>query len=473
MELFWFEILKFTLLQSVLSAAFSVLIGGSLARFLWLNQGLRLERLLTAMGALTFVMPVMIPALGFMLLFDYAGGEILYGLAGIVLVHVFLNAAYCMAQIRGAYGRFVTPSMQRQCDLLVFSKKERLVHLEFPAVRSTLINSFLVVFCLSLSSFSVVLLLGGGPASTTLSVALYHGLSVSFDLKNAAFFLTLQLILSLTFASLLHRQQYKQKEMKIPKEAQVFQRNFRGGKELFLAFILGGYMLPLISVLRTLTLPQEGFEAALDSLVLTATLGCICSVLVVGVTLSIVVYFLKTSRPITSLFSTLIYLFLSVPKIVLVGGFFLLSHAFLKERIIIYFLIIFVTLLAYLPFCLKSFLPDFKVFQSRYGRQIHLLNFSSFEIFQIIIWPYLQEKIIKKMAMIYCFSMGNLSIPLLLGQMEVETFPVLIYQAFLRYDTEKAAFYMACLVLLMGVVYGLSHAFNYKKKRVYEDNISS
>jgi len=472
MELFWFEILKFTLLQSVLSAVFSVFLGAALARFLWCYQGLRLEGILMSAGALIFVAPVMVPTLGFMLLFDENGGEALYGLQGIVLVHVFLNAAYCMTQLRGAYGRFVTPPLQRQCDLLGFSKKDRLLHLEFPALRATLINSFSVVPSSSLRSFSVVLLLGGGPASTTLSVALYHALSVSFDFKNAVFFLALQLALSLAFTMLLYPQKQQQKEAKIQSEPAIFQGRFRGIKELFLGGVLGIYCLPLIAVLRTLLLPHEGVETALKSLVLTVMLGSTGSFFVVGITLSFLTYFLKSSRPITSLFSTLTYLFLSVPKIVLGGAIFLLCHSFLEGKIIMYSLIIGSTLLAYLPFCLKSFLPDFKVFQERYGNQIHLLNLSFFEVFTVIIWPYLHQKIRRKFAMIMCFSMGNLSFPLLLGQMEVETLPVLTYQAFLRYDTEKATFYMACLVLLTGIVYGISYGFNTRKKRVY-DHITS
>ena len=304
-------------------------------------------------------------------------------------------------------------------------------------------------------------------------MALYHALSVSFDLKEAGFFLFLQMMLSLIFASLLHRQKQPQKEVKIQKVSRVFQGKFRWVKEGVLGCVLGFYMLPLLSVLRTITLPQEGLEMLLNSFVLTAILGGVSSVFVVGVSLGLLAFFLKTSRPLTSLFSTLVYLFLSVPKIVLVGGIFLAFYGFLDEKITIYSLIIFVTLLAYLPFCLKSFLPDFKVFQNRYGRQIQLLNFSFFDIFQSIIWPYLHQKIRHKLAMITCFSMGNLSIPLLLGQMEVETLPVLTYQAFLRYDTEKAAFYMACLVGLMGGVYGLSHVLNYRKKRAYDIHIES
>lgn len=472
MESFWFEILKFTVVQAVLSASLSVFLGAALARFLWRNQGLRLEGVLTALGALTFVMPVMIPALGLMLFFEGAMGEKLYGLLGIVLVHVLLNTGYCMTQIRGAYGLFITPSLQRQCDLLALSYYARLSYLEFPALRSTLLNTFLVVFCLSLSSFSVVLLLGGGPSSTTLSVALYHGLSVSFDLKSAGLFLGLQLMLSLVFASLLYRQKQYQKEAKTQPKPRVFQGRFRGLKELFLACVLGIYLVPIFPVLKTLVLPQEGFESLLSSVVLTVVLGAVSSVFVMGITFGVLTYFLKNARPFTSLFSTLTYLFLSVPKIVLVGGVFLLCHSFLDGKAIVLTLIIFVMLLAYLPFCLKSFLNDFKVFQNRYGRQLQLLKLSFFEIFQTIIWPYLSQRIKRKFAMIMCFSMGTLSIPLLLGQMEIETLPVLTYQAFLRYDTERAAFYMACLVLLMGSVYVLSHLFNHRKKKVY-DHITS
>ncbi len=200
MQEFWIEILSFTVLQSVLSAFLSVVIGGGLAWFLYRYKGLRLERPLKAIGGLTFVMPVMIPSLAFLLLF-----EGVYGLWAIVNVHVFLNAIYCMNQLHGAYESSISVQKERQTQLLRFGLWGRLRYIEWPALSPTLSTSFLVVFCLCLSSFSVVLLLGGGPATTTLSVALYHSLGVSFNPEAAGFCLILQVFISLLFALLLHK----------------------------------------------------------------------------------------------------------------------------------------------------------------------------------------------------------------------------------------------------------------------------
>ena len=108
--------------------------------------------------------------------------------------------------------------------------------------------------------------------------------------------------------------------------------------------------------------------------------------------------------------------------------------------------------LCYTPFVLKSLWQSFKSLQETYNPKIQLLSLSLKDVVRLIIWPHLRGAIVKNTSLITCFAMGNLSVPLILGQLEIQTLPVLSYQALLRYDTELSGFYMLCLIVLMGVV---------------------
>ena len=60
--------------------------------------------------------------------------------------------------------------------------------------------SMLLVFMLCLTSFAVVLTLGGGPKSTTLEVAIYQSLRFDFEPTRAVVLALLQLCLCLLVA---------------------------------------------------------------------------------------------------------------------------------------------------------------------------------------------------------------------------------------------------------------------------------
>jgi thiamine transport system permease protein len=55
----------------------------------------------------------------------------------------------------------------------------------FPLVLPSIISAALLVFLYSFTSFAVVLVLGGGPAATTLAVEIYRYARVSLDFQNA------------------------------------------------------------------------------------------------------------------------------------------------------------------------------------------------------------------------------------------------------------------------------------------------
>jgi len=145
-------------------------------------------------------MPSILVVLGFVLFFGNSGwvnrflgvfsgsGEgplkILYRPEAIVLAHGFYNFPLVIrlvgdgiARARGSYG----PAAASLGASPSRTALKVILPLSLPAV----ISAALLVFLYSFTSFAVVLVLGGGPASTTLAVEIYRYARISLDYHNA------------------------------------------------------------------------------------------------------------------------------------------------------------------------------------------------------------------------------------------------------------------------------------------------
>jgi thiamine transport system permease protein len=155
---------------------------------------------LRSLSGVSFAMPPILVVLGFVLFFGNsgwanravaaAGGleegpfHILYHPRAIILAHGFYNfplvirlAGDGIAQARKAYAPAALS--------LGASPLAAAVTALFPPVLPSIISAALLVFLYSFTSFAVVLVLGGGPAATTLAVEIYRYARVSLDFQNA------------------------------------------------------------------------------------------------------------------------------------------------------------------------------------------------------------------------------------------------------------------------------------------------
>jgi thiamine transport system permease protein len=148
------------------------------------------------MGA-PFILPVIVAVLGLLAIFGRAGwlnagleaigaGTIsIYGLAGIVLAHAFLNLPLAVRLILQAW--LSVPSERiRLAASLGFSDADMRRHFERPILRAVLPGAFMIVFLICTTSFAVALILGGGPRATTVELAIYQAFRFEFDLGRAA-----------------------------------------------------------------------------------------------------------------------------------------------------------------------------------------------------------------------------------------------------------------------------------------------
>jgi thiamine transport system permease protein len=70
----------------------------------------------------------------------------------------------------------------------------RFRHVLWPFMRPALMSSASLIFMLCVTSFAVVLTLGGGPRATTLEVAIYQALTFDFDVVRAILLALIQVI---------------------------------------------------------------------------------------------------------------------------------------------------------------------------------------------------------------------------------------------------------------------------------------
>jgi thiamine transport system permease protein len=195
------NITLFTFKQAFLSALVSLALGLPGAWFLGNSQS-RYAPLLRTLTAIPFAMPSILVVLGFVLFFGNSGWinrlysilpfsgarplRILYKPQAVILAHGFFNfplvirlAGDGIARARRAYAP-AAASLGASPVKIIFTV---ILPLTIPAILSA---SFLV-FMYCFTSFAVVLVLGGGPNTTTLAVEIYRYARVFLDYSKAGF----------------------------------------------------------------------------------------------------------------------------------------------------------------------------------------------------------------------------------------------------------------------------------------------
>jgi thiamine transport system permease protein len=197
---------RFTVTQALLSALISVALAVPLARALARRRFPGRGAMVTLMGA-PFLLPAVVAVLGLLAVFGRDGPVnaalaalglpplSIFGLEGVLLAHVFLNLPLATRMILQGW-QSIPAERLRLAQSLGFTPRDSFRHLEVPMLRAVLPGVALVILLICLTSFAVVLTLGGGPRATTIELAIYQAVRFDFDLGRAAGLALLQLALS-------------------------------------------------------------------------------------------------------------------------------------------------------------------------------------------------------------------------------------------------------------------------------------
>ncbi|HIP60311.1 MAG TPA: ABC transporter permease subunit [Campylobacterales bacterium] len=464
------SLLKFTLFQAFLSTLISVMVGILLAWSLAHQSQFRGRSLLVAIFSSSLVLPTLVVVFGLITvygrngwinslssyLFDYSFGTYLYGLFGILLAHVYLNASFASRSLLHAFESIPTEKY-KLAKSLNFNTFQRFLYVEFPAIKGAILSISSTIFLLCFTSFAIVLILGGKPSYNTLEVAIYEAVKLEFDISMALKLALIQLSVSTVFVLLssnfrVNLNNLKTSSTLVPwREAKPIKYFQVAVIMLFALF----FIAPLIAIMIDGIGAdfQKIFSDALfiKSFVTSMILATVSSIL----TLVFALLLSDTRRNFTSnlrlgekkisKFLNVVVafsgnLYLAIPSLIMGLGFFLLSQRY-EASVFIWSTIALVTanVLMSLPFALSVLTPAMQKTAMRYDKLVFSLGMSGIQRWGYCEFPYLSSSLGYVFALSFCFSLGDLGIIALFGSDDFSTLPWYLYQLMGSYRTEDGA----------------------------------
>ena len=432
------RILGFTLLQAGLSTLLSLLLALPAARALAFRN-FPGRSLILALLAVPQALPSIVVVLALVELYGtsgWLGGWFnLYGLGGILLAHVFFNLPlalrFCLEALEG-----VTPENLRLADQLGFTASARWRHVEWPALRPLLPRLAALIFLLCAASFVVVLTFGG-PAATTLEVAIYQSLRMDFDVSRAVTLALVQVVLCLVLVLLAG-----QLASPVPAEARL--RTVAPPRARMGVVSVASVVLAVLLVLPPLAaLAESGVMAfhlratlvqAFGTSVLVATLSAALSL-----ALAWAIALLQVRRAAWRGFLNAVSLIgLILPPAVLATGWFLLLRGLITGPASSIILISCLNALMALPFCVTLLTGAISAQVLPLDRLCAQVGLSGWQRFRLIDGPDLMRPLAQAFLMAFVLSFGDLTAILLLGSQGVITLPSLIASEMGQYRAASA-----------------------------------
>lgn len=470
------RVLRFTLLQAVLSTLLSVVLAIPLARALARQQHFPGRIWIIRLMAVPMGLPVLIGALGLIgiwgrqgilnsLLLNLGIGQPIsvYGLFGILLAHTFFNMPLACRLMLAALER-VPAEYWLMANGLGMRSRSVFRFIEWPVLRSVIPGVAGLIFMLCATSFTLVLTLGGGPAATTVEVAIYQALRFDFDPGRAVALSLLQIVLTAVILACLallpaagDEGVTAGKAIRRPDGRPIGARLSDGGVLVFATLFLG---LPLLSIVAA------GLRSDLMKLVRepifwqsTATsLGISIAAAVLALLISVALVrarhaLLHSSRaPSTRVFTAAMggasSLVLLVPPIVLATGWFLALRDFGDASVVALLLIIAINALMALPFVMRILEPAFGIHKRRTQKLAASLGISGWARLRLVDLPALLRPFLTAFSFAMALSLGDLGAVALFGSDSFVTLPWLVYSRMGSYRTNDAD----GLALILGLV---------------------
>jgi thiamine transport system permease protein len=448
---------RFTLWQAALSAGLSVVLAIPVARALARRRFPGRGALVTLMGA-PFLLPAVVAVLGLLAVFGRSGWlneglaalglppVSIYGLHGVVLAHVFLNLPLAVRMIlQGWQG--IPAERIRLAQSLGFGPGETLRHIEAPMLREVLPGVGLVILLICLTSFAVVLTLGGGPAATTIELAIWQAVRFDFDLGRAAGLAGVQVLISGAVALVAWRVVRPAGsgaglDREAAPDAPGGWRRLADGLALAAATLF--LVLPLAAVaLRglpgLLDLPGSVLPATTRSLGVALVSAALCTTLALTLALATA----SRPRPVVEVAATLP---LAASGLVLGTGLFLILRPFVAPMAVALPVTILVNTVLTLPFLYRILQPGTRALAEGYGRLADSLGLTGWARLRWLVLPRLARPLGFGAGIAAALSMGDLgAIALFAGERQA-TLPLVIQHLIGAYRIEAAA--AASLILV-------------------------
>jgi thiamine transport system permease protein len=441
-----YRVVAFTLEQAFLSTALAIAIGLPVARALARRRFPGRNTLIRLM-VLPQALPQIVAVLGIVGIYGNGGwlpGLFpIYGLPGILLAHVFFNMPLAVRLILTRL-EAIPPENFRLAQQLDIKGLQLLRLVEWPQIRGSLAGIAALIFLLCMASFTVVLILGGGPASTTLEVAIYQALKLDFDPALAAVLALAQLTLSAMLIGFASR---------FAGEAELFPRvgktrvrsdgQSMGARGLDAAALCLAAVIiipPLVNLIAA-GVAQLGISALLvRAIVTSAMIGIAAAAIATLLGWAIAAGSSRVATGLSrSLFGLAALAGLMVPPAVIATGWFIALIPLGALQFLALPLIVALSSLMALPFAGTTLKPAIAESHQRHDRLCESLGLNGLNRLWLIDARVLRRPLALGFLFALLISLGDLTAVLLLGSNDIVTLPALIYRQMGQYRFGDAA----------------------------------
>lgn len=472
-DAYLFRVVRFTLLQAGLSTLLSVALAIPVARALARRRNFLGRIWIIRLAALPLGLPALVAALGIVEVWGRQGivNRLLaqlgladpvsvYGLAGILIAHVFFNLPLAVRLMLAGLERIPAEYWLTSANLgmrpaTVF----RLI--EWPVIRGLLPGIAGLIFMLCATSFTIVLTLGGGPAATTIEVAIYQALRFDFDPPRAVLLAVLQIVLTGTLLALMQKLGTPAEEA--PTTGRAVHRFDGGDGRALDALVIAAFAVftaaPLLAVVVSglgADLPRLAADpllhrALLTSLAIALGSAALCLAIAIPAVAVPRLATLDTGSSLRLLGAGLggaSSLILLVPPVVMATGWFLVLRQFGATARFAPYIVVIVNALMALPFVVRVLAPAYRTHLSRSGRLAVSLGVTGWHRIRWVDLPALKRPLLTAFAFAMALSLGDLGAVAIFGADGFITLPWLLFSRMGTYRVADAA----GIALLLGLV---------------------
>jgi thiamine transport system permease protein len=475
LDAYVWRVARFTLLQAVLSTALSVALAIPVARALARQRSFVGRIWIIRLSAVPLGLPALVAALGVIEIWGrqgvvndllrfvgFTGPVSVYGLTGILIAHVFFNLPLAARLMLAGLDR-IPPEYWLTSANLGMRPGAVFRLIEWPVIRRLIPGIAGLVFMLCVTSFTIVLTLGGGPAATTIEVAIYQALRFDFDPQRAVALSFLQILVTATLLGAISFLGRPPEEGGTTGRAirrfDARRRGLSDGAVLLLFALFTGAPLAatVVSGLSAdfgrLALDPLLHQALWTSLAISFASASLC--LVIAVPVIVVPRLVVDGEPartgtrfLSATLPAMSSLILLVPPVVVATGWFLVLRTFGETGRFAPAVITVINAMMALPFAVRVLDPAYRTHFARTGRLALSLGVTGMHRLRWIDFPALRRPFLTAFAFAMALSLGDLGAVAIFGADGFITLPWLLFSRMASYRTADAA----GIALVLGVL---------------------
>ncbi len=492
-----YRILAFTFKQAILSALVSLAIALP-GCYLFSNYNFPLKRFLLSLSNLCFTLPSILVVLGFVIFYgnngtlnkllmelfslDEAPLSILYSFKAIILAHAFLNFPIALSVITDKW-EHMSATPESAAKTLGSGNAQTFFSITLPRLLPSMLSALLLIFLFCFTSFSIILVLGGGPQFTTLEVEIYRLNNISMNQEAAAalaiFSFIFNFILLLLYVFSERGLSLKEKN-RLSRSRKIERNHTRILVFIYSLMLLLFILAPMFSIIYRSFISKGAFslKAYKELLGILPTKGQLSSALpalINSLTIALTTAFISTllslalslavARRKKGAGDIIAMLPMAISSVTLGLGYFILkTYLGAHGKGIGFLLVILAHLVIIFPFATRILIPAARSFNERCLLAAYTMGDSEKGASMKIEIPSLLSSIIKSFIFSFALSFGEVNATLTLAEGKITTLPILLYRMINSYNYQGACALGSVLMLTAFLVFFISESLQRAKE---------